>query len=136
MSEDIVTEIRRIYEETLERKKNVDEDVKMLAYFVGKLNSLINTLKLMEKMGEEIKEDLTKLAIQSLEAKRVFLSELPERKPEDYERFSKEAERINERLKAQKEAIDMLINAFKSRVEEEAERVREKIMEKRKEKSL
>jgi hypothetical protein len=29
----------------------------------------------------------------------------------------------------------MLINAFKSRVEEEAERVREKIMEKKREKS-
>ncbi|RSN76114.1 hypothetical protein [Candidatus Methanodesulfokora washburnensis] len=135
MSEDIVSEIRRIYEDTIERKKKIDEDVKMLAYFVGKLNSLINTLKLMEKMGNEVKDDLTRAAMQGLEAKRVFLSELPERKPEDYERFSREAERINERLKAQKEAIDMLINAFKSRVEEEAERVREKIMEKKREKS-
>lgn len=45
MSEDIVSEIRRIYEDTIERKKKIDEDVKMLAYFVGKLNSLINTLK-------------------------------------------------------------------------------------------
>jgi|GEM_PF-2921381 uncharacterized protein YjcR len=135
MSEDIVSEIRRIYEDTIERKKKIDEDVKMLAYFVGKLNSLINTLKLMEKMGNEVKDDLTRAAMQGLEAKRVFLSELPERKPEDYERFSREADRINERLKAQKEAIDMLINAFKSRVEEEAERVREKIMEKKREKS-
>jgi uncharacterized protein YjcR len=135
MSEDIVSEIRRIYEDAIERKKKIDEDVKMLAYFVGKLNSLINTLKLMEKMGNEVKDDLTRAAMQGLEAKRVFLSELPERKPEDYERFSREADRINERLKAQKEAIDMLINAFKSRVEEEAERVREKIMEKKREKS-
>lgn len=133
MSEDLVEEIRRMYEEVLSRKKKVDEEIRVLAYFVGKLNALVNTLKLLEKMGDEVKQDLASRAVQGLEAKRAFLDELPERKPEDYERFSREVDRVNERLKAQREAVDMIIKVFRSKVEEEAERVKREI-ESRKEK--
>lgn len=126
--EDLVAEIKSMYEDMLSQKKKVDENIRELAYFIGKLNSLVNMLKILEKMGDDVKADLTRAAVQGLEAKRIFLNELPERKPEDYERFTKEAERINERLKAQKEAVDMVISLFKSKVEEEAEKVRSKIM--------
>ncbi len=131
MGEDLVEEIRRIYEDALSRKKKVDEEIRVLAYFVGKLNALVNTLKLLEKMGDEVKQELTSRAVQGLEAKRAFLDELPERKPEDYEKFSREVDRVNERLKAQREAVDMIIKVFRSKVEEEAERVKEEIESRR-----
>jgi len=124
---DAVTEIRRIYEETLEKKKKVDEDIRVLAYYIGKLNGLVNSLRVMEKIGQQIEEEITRAAMQGLEAKRVFLDELPERKPEDYEKFSREVERVNERLRAQKEVIKRMVDAFKARVEAEASKVREEI---------
>ncbi|MGC9021316.1 MAG: hypothetical protein ACP5KE_08940, partial [Candidatus Methanodesulfokora sp.] len=80
---------------------------------------------------DEVKQELTSRAVQGLEAKRAFLDELPERKPEDYEKFSREVDRVNERLKAQREAVDMIIKVFRSKVEEEAERVKEEIESRR-----
>ncbi|MEM3480696.1 MAG: hypothetical protein QW576_03295 [Candidatus Korarchaeum sp.] len=130
-SEDTLVRIRRVYEEVLDRKERTDEELRTLAYLIGKLNGLVNSLKLIDRIREQVEDELTKKAMQSLEAKRAFLDGLPERRPEDYERFSMEVERVNDILKAQREAMRKVIEVFSSKVNAEAAKVEREIEERR-----
>jgi len=122
-----VAEIKTLYEQALADEKQAHEKVRALAYFIGKLNGLLTAVKMINQIVDTYVEETTKAAVEKMEAKRVFLESLPERKPEDYEKFSQEVKKINQQLETQKQAVKSIVKMFEQKVKQEAKRVRDKI---------
>jgi len=125
----LIEEIKALYREALRREEDAEGRVRTLAYYIGKIKGLMTALEILRGMVEGRMREIEVEGAQAMEAKRAYLDNLPERRPEDYERFSREVAQITEKMREKTDLLSGVLRDFEKEVSRAVGRAREKMRE-------
>lgn len=129
MEDEMIQELKLLYKRMIEERESIEGSIRMTAFSIGKISGIMTAIDLLDKIVEEMKEEVKKESLREMESRRKILDSLPERRAEDYERLGEEIERLSREMNAKLSALEALRESLRDALEERRRATMEKIRE-------
>ncbi len=129
MSEDLVSAIKEAYNRTLEEERKAREEVRMKAYYIGKMKGLLTAMQILEDVLTEVNKEVSgKLASELSVKSSEINSLLYEGNEKRYKEVMREIEVLSAEIKMVDEVLDKVKGRFREESNEELRRIKDSVL--------
>ncbi len=128
-SEDLVSAIKEAYNRTLEEERKAREEVRMKAYYIGKMKGLLTAMEILEEVLSEVNKEVSGRLTSELSVKSSEINSLLfEGNERRYREVMREVEALSSKLKMVDEVLGKIREAFNEESNKELRRIKDSVL--------